>query len=238
MTAQARRPQRVLTDEEWKAAASTDLLRLHGALILGIVDPVPTPSPMSEAEGAWVREHVWAESLREIDRKYPQGFYRWSMCERGSCWNCLNDRCDLCVHRQRGGPSQCSNYDWVHDHRGRPVAQLILRPDGSPCTWQCRCPCDKVTPAAPASVTTKPPTRTPSQPARWATAALRNGVELMALAVLLPGPDDLAEVVDALLAAADGQEATSPGRAARWRQLAHGLGDALDRLPTPKEENP
>ncbi|WP_416976695.1 DUF6248 family natural product biosynthesis protein [Streptomyces sp. T028] len=144
-----RRPQRKLTDADWDAVNRTKLLNLHGALIMGIVDPVPNPSPMSEADGAWVREHVWPEHLHEIDRKYPFGFWRWAHCERGTCWNCLNRRCDICVHRQEGGPAVDRNEEWVHNHRGRVVARFILRPGGEPCVWWCRCPCPK-TGAAPA----------------------------------------------------------------------------------------
>lgn len=137
------RPQRKLTTAEWDAVHDTKLLNLHGALILGIVDPVPNPSPMPEEEGAWVREHVWTEAFHEIDRKYPFGFFRWSMCERGTCGNCLARRCDLCVHRQRGGPHVDDNTDWVHNRQGGIVARLILRPGDEPCVWWCRCPCPK-----------------------------------------------------------------------------------------------
>lgn len=51
--------------------------------------------------------------------------------------------------------------------------------------------------------------------------------------VHLPGPDDLAEIVDALLTAADHAETHAPDLAARRRQLADSIGDALDQLPTP-----
>ncbi|GHA01304.1 DUF6248 family natural product biosynthesis protein [Streptomyces echinoruber] len=154
MTAPIRRPQRKLTQADLEAVWDTKLLNLHGALILGLVDPVPNPSPMSEAEGAWVREHVWPEFLREVDRRYPFGFWRWSACERGTCWNCLSGRCDWCVHRQQGGPHVDDTTDWVHNQHGRAVARLIPRPGGEPCVWWCRCPCPKAgpfpTPPAPA----------------------------------------------------------------------------------------
>jgi hypothetical protein len=143
-----RRPQRTLTPEEHETVRGTALLNFQGGLIMGIIDPVPNPSPMSEDEGAWVREQVWPEFMTEIDRKYPFGFWRWSMCERGTCWNCLAKRCDLCVHRQEGGPHVDDNTDWVHDARGRGVAKLILRPDDAPCVWWCRCPCSKDGPLA------------------------------------------------------------------------------------------
>ncbi|MEU6965088.1 DUF6248 family natural product biosynthesis protein [Streptomyces chrestomyceticus] len=143
-----RRPQRTLTREEREIVRGTALLNLQGGLIMGIIDPVPNPSPMSEDEGAWVREQVWPEFMTEIDGKYPFGFWRWSMCERGTCWNCLAKRCDLCVHRQEGGPRVDDNTDWVYDARGRGVAKVIVRPDDAPCVWWCRCPCAKDGPAS------------------------------------------------------------------------------------------
>ncbi|MFJ2174367.1 hypothetical protein ACIOHE_15815 [Streptomyces sp. NPDC087851] len=54
----------------------------------------------------------------------------------------------------------------------------------------------------------------------------------MAALLRLPGgPDDAAELVEALLTAAD----TRPGTptSARWRRLADEIGDALDQLPSP-----
>ncbi|MCC9309925.1 DUF6248 family natural product biosynthesis protein [Kitasatospora sp. RB6PN24] len=144
----AGRPQRTLTLEEVALVRSMPLLTLQGALIMGIVDPVPSPSPMSESEGAWVRQHVWPERYQAIEAKYPHGFYRWTHCQRGSCWNCLNNRCDLCIHRQRGGPDVDDNIDWVEDTRGRAVAKFIVRPEGTSCVWWCRCPCAKTGPTA------------------------------------------------------------------------------------------
>ncbi|MEU9535893.1 DUF6248 family natural product biosynthesis protein [Streptomyces sp. NPDC048213] len=138
-----RRPQRTLTPEELEAVQDTALLNLQGGLIMGIIDPVPNPSPMREDEGAWVREQVWPEFMTSIDRKYPWGFWRWSNCERGTCWNCLSRRCDLCVHRQEGGPHVDDNTDWVYDVEGRGLAKVIVRSDDAPCVWWCRCPCAK-----------------------------------------------------------------------------------------------
>ncbi|MCP8712544.1 hypothetical protein [Streptomyces sp. AC04842] len=43
--------------------------------------------------------------------------------------------------------------------------------------------------------------------------------------------EDIAEVVDCLLLGAD--QTANPDIAERRRQLAHGIGDALDALPTP-----
>ncbi|MEU2391972.1 DUF6248 family natural product biosynthesis protein [Streptomyces sp. NPDC007369] len=150
-----RRPQRELSPEEREIVRGIPLLNFQGALIMGIVDPVPNASPMSEPEGAWVRERVWPAYLQEIERKYPFGFARWAMCERGTCWNCLANRCDLCVHRQEGGPHVDDNIDWVWSSRGRCVAKLVLRPGGEPCVWWCRCLCPKsgsTPPAAPVEV--------------------------------------------------------------------------------------
>jgi len=49
----------------------------------------------------------------------------------------------------------------------------------------------------------------------------------------LPGPDDLAEVVDSLLDAADACEGHAPHLAAKRRALAEVIGDALDLIPPP-----
>ncbi|MFF9892944.1 DUF6248 family natural product biosynthesis protein [Streptomyces albidoflavus] len=159
-----RRPQRTLTPQEHETVWGTALLNLQGGLITGIIDPVPNPSPMSEDEGAWVRERVWPAFMTEIDRKYPFGFWRWTNCERGTCWNCLANRCDLCVHRQKGSPSVDDNTDWVHDTRGLGVAKIIVRPDDALCVWWCRCPCAKDGPA-------------PDRPARRRRKAKRTAAE-------------------------------------------------------------
>ncbi|MEV7535432.1 DUF6248 family natural product biosynthesis protein [Streptomyces hydrogenans] len=142
-----RRPRRTLTPEERRTVQDVPLLNFQGALIIGLVDPVPNASPMPEAEGAWVREHAWAAHFSTVDSKYPWGFYRWATCERGVCWNCLANRCDLCVHRQKGGPNVDDNSDWVYGPTGQVVARLILRADDAPCVWWCRCPCAKNGPA-------------------------------------------------------------------------------------------
>ncbi|MGW3166953.1 hypothetical protein ACWC9Q_29665 [Streptomyces sp. NPDC001142] len=57
----------------------------------------------------------------------------------------------------------------------------------------------------------------------------------MAVLIRLAGADDLSEIVDALLTAADAREGHAPSLAARWRGLAHEVGDALDQLPTPTQ---
>ncbi|MEU6535552.1 hypothetical protein [Streptomyces sp. NPDC047000] len=57
----------------------------------------------------------------------------------------------------------------------------------------------------------------------------------MAALLRLPGgPDDAGALVEALLTAADTRETAAPALAARWRQLANDIGDALDQLPTPR----
>ncbi|MFJ3183892.1 DUF6248 family natural product biosynthesis protein [Streptomyces sp. NPDC086796] len=149
-----RRPQRILTPEEREQVQDMPLLNLQGAMIMGITDPVPNASPMSEDAGAWVREHAWPEHFRPTEDRYPFGFHRWSMCERGTCWNCLSGRHDICVHRQKGGPDVDGNREWVTNHQGRTVAEFIPRPNGEPCVWWCRCECPKDGPA-PARPTAK-----------------------------------------------------------------------------------
>ncbi|MEV5606985.1 hypothetical protein [Streptomyces sp. NPDC052225] len=58
----------------------------------------------------------------------------------------------------------------------------------------------------------------------------------MAALVRFPGgTDDLAEIVEALVAAADSREKNAPEQALRWRWLADDIGDALDQLPTPQQ---
>jgi hypothetical protein len=153
-----RRPQRRLTGPEHDVVAGVQTLYLHRMLHLGLVDPVPNPSPMSEDEGAWVREHVWPPFFHRIDDGYAWGFWRWSFCERGTCWNCLAGRCDGCLHRQKGCPDTCDNAEAVHGPRGRTVATFILRPGGEPCVWWCRCPCPKdgIPPARPERARAKP----------------------------------------------------------------------------------
>ncbi|MEU0199163.1 MULTISPECIES: hypothetical protein [unclassified Streptomyces] len=57
----------------------------------------------------------------------------------------------------------------------------------------------------------------------------------MAVLVRLPGPDDLAEIVEALVTAAEAKEAYAPELADRWRNLANDFGDGLDALPQPTQ---
>lgn len=56
----------------------------------------------------------------------------------------------------------------------------------------------------------------------------------MAVVLRLPGGTaDAAEIVEALIVAAATRETTAPALAARWRQIADQIGDALDQLPVP-----
>ncbi|MFZ3569454.1 hypothetical protein ACNYS0_21110 [Streptomyces sp. BH034] len=58
----------------------------------------------------------------------------------------------------------------------------------------------------------------------------------MAAVLRFPGgTDDVAELVEALLTAADVKETKAPELALRWRWLADDIGDALDQLPTPQQ---
>ncbi|MET9713649.1 DUF6248 family natural product biosynthesis protein [Nocardiopsis alba] len=135
------RPPRPLTPELLKSLRDTPRLTFHKSLILGIADPVPNPSPMSETDGEWVRHNVWPSWMRTIDDPYPCGFWRWTNCERGRCWNCIGNRCDLCIHRQQQGPDIDRSPDLIRAQDGRPIAPL-LRPDNNPeCVWMCRCEC-------------------------------------------------------------------------------------------------
>ncbi|MEU4170987.1 hypothetical protein AB0F46_29420 [Streptomyces sp. NPDC026665] len=57
----------------------------------------------------------------------------------------------------------------------------------------------------------------------------------MAVLLRLPGGTaDLSEIVEGLLTGADAKEADAPHLAARWRTLAHAIGDSLDLLPPPR----
>lgn len=49
------------------------------------------------------------------------------------------------------------------------------------------------------------------------------------------GTNEVAEIVEALLVAADAKEKQAPELALRWRWLADDLGDALDQLPTTQQ---
>ncbi|AEW94633.1 MULTISPECIES: hypothetical protein [Streptomycetaceae] len=55
------------------------------------------------------------------------------------------------------------------------------------------------------------------------------------IALYLPGIEGAAEVVDALLTAADAVQSGAPDLAARRRGLADAIGDALDALPQPRQ---
>ncbi|WP_445524764.1 hypothetical protein [Streptomyces cyslabdanicus] len=57
----------------------------------------------------------------------------------------------------------------------------------------------------------------------------------MAVSIRLQSTDDLAEIVEALLTAAEAKEEHAPELALRWRWLANDIGDALDTIPTPTQ---
>ncbi|MCL6734414.1 hypothetical protein [Streptomyces neyagawaensis] len=59
----------------------------------------------------------------------------------------------------------------------------------------------------------------------------------MALLVRLASTDDLSEIVEALLTAADTRDTHAPDQAQRWRTLANDFGDALDALPPSRQEH-
>ncbi|WP_435109763.1 DUF6248 family natural product biosynthesis protein [Nocardiopsis synnemataformans] len=167
----AARAQRILTEDEWAHVRRTPHLRLIGSLIMGIVDPVDLPSPldepMSEEDAAWVREHAWTPGLRAIERVYPWGFHRWCSCQRGTCWNCLNYRCDICVHRQLGGAQVDTGAGVITTGAGYVAGELLHHEKQAPCRWLCRCPCDKTSSADPAPEAAPPDSDPePRRPAR------------------------------------------------------------------------
>ncbi|MFI2033694.1 hypothetical protein ACH470_03180 [Streptomyces bottropensis] len=55
----------------------------------------------------------------------------------------------------------------------------------------------------------------------------------MAIVVRLTSADDVSEIIEGLLTAAEAKQTAAPHLATRWRNLAHNIGDALDTLPTP-----
>ncbi|MFE1329725.1 hypothetical protein [Streptomyces microflavus] len=56
----------------------------------------------------------------------------------------------------------------------------------------------------------------------------------MAALLRLPGgASEASEIVEALVVAAQARDTTAPKLAARWRQIADDIGDALDQLPAP-----
>lgn len=55
----------------------------------------------------------------------------------------------------------------------------------------------------------------------------------MAIVVRLTSADDVSEIVEGLLTAAEAKQTAAPDLATRWRDLAHDIGDALDTLPIP-----
>lgn len=57
----------------------------------------------------------------------------------------------------------------------------------------------------------------------------------MAAVLRLPGgAAEASEIVEALVVAAGARDTTAPNLAARWRQIADDIGDALDQLPAPR----
>ncbi|WP_199550149.1 DUF6248 family natural product biosynthesis protein [Streptomyces sp. N35] len=117
----------------------TSWLRHIGGAIMGILDPVPSPvpSPMSEQEGAWVREHAWTKGLRKIEAAYPHGFHRWCACERGTCVSCRGGHHEQCI--SGNGPRVEQDDGTITDRDGFVVAVLLHGPGKRPCRWQCRC---------------------------------------------------------------------------------------------------
>ncbi|MGW7365404.1 DUF6248 family natural product biosynthesis protein [Streptomyces sp. NPDC054841] len=117
----------------------TTWLRLVGASIMGILDPVPstTASPMTEEEGAWVRANAWTKGLRKIDDAYPRGFHRWCSCERDICHPCGSGHHAQCA--SANGPRVNKNSGTITDRGGFVVAVIQYGPGERPCRWICPC---------------------------------------------------------------------------------------------------
>ncbi|MEV6048698.1 DUF6248 family natural product biosynthesis protein [Streptomyces xanthochromogenes] len=117
----------------------TTRLRYIGASIMGILDPNPSPTPstMSDTEGAWVRAHAWTEELQRIEDAYPHGFHRWCSCERGTCTSCAAERHDQCI--SASGPRIDTDAGTVTDRRGFVVALIQYKAGERPCRWICPC---------------------------------------------------------------------------------------------------
>ncbi|AYG77907.1 hypothetical protein DWB77_00014 [Streptomyces hundungensis] len=126
----------------------TTRLRHLGAAIIGILDPVPSPTtpPMSETEGAWVRAHAWTQGLRRIEDAYPHGFHRWCSCERGTCTACASGHHDRCISAT--GPRTDTDAGTLTDHGGFVVAVIHYTPSQRPCRWVCPCTHQERTAAA------------------------------------------------------------------------------------------
>ncbi|MGW1411298.1 DUF6248 family natural product biosynthesis protein [Streptomyces sp. NPDC002403] len=117
----------------------TTLLRLIGASIMGILDPVPSsvPSPMTDDEAAWVRANAWTKGLRRIEDAYPRGFFRWCSCERGTCHPCATGHHTQCS--SANGPRPDEDAGTITDRSGFVVAMIQYGPAQHPCRWICPC---------------------------------------------------------------------------------------------------
>ncbi|MFF9410424.1 DUF6248 family natural product biosynthesis protein [Streptomyces anandii] len=170
----------------------TTWLRLIGASIMGILDPVPSSvtSPMTEAEGAWVRANAWTRGLRKIEDAYPHGFHRWCSCERGICHPCSSGHHAQCV--SASGPRLDDYAGTITDRGGFVVAVIHHGLGQQPCRWLCPCP-------HPADGTD--PVDTPAAPEKRPVRQRRGSSVSDDQLTLLPGLDaDLSEKT-----AADGE---------------------------------
>lgn len=138
-----------LTEPELRhAMTSVSYLRVHASMHMGLMDPQPAgPRPMGQDAAAWVRDHAWTQGLRDIEQAYPWGFHQWCACERGTCWNCFNGRCEWCLDRQRGGPLVDTVLATVTAQHGYVVALVVHTDDQVPCRHVCACPCPTTGPA-------------------------------------------------------------------------------------------
>ncbi|MFB9891537.1 DUF6248 family natural product biosynthesis protein [Planobispora takensis] len=133
--------------------------------------PTPTRAPvtspgaqvMTEAQAAWVREHVWTETMRRVQETHP-GFYTVCFCQRGPCAQCTGGDHERCrfpkplfsregmIASRTGAAPACFAQPYAHRTRdGAPqpttVAQVWLA--DRVCCWVCTCECRTTAPGSP-----------------------------------------------------------------------------------------
>ncbi|MFJ1839970.1 DUF6248 family natural product biosynthesis protein [Streptomyces sp. NPDC088175] len=149
----------------------TSLLRLMGASIMGILDPIPStvPSPVTEDEAAWIRANAWPKALRRIENAYPHGFFRWCSCERGTCHPCATGRHDQCDSAD--GPRADEDAGTITDRHGFVVAVVQHGPAQRPCRRVCPCTHPAVETAVTSARQERPPGRRTPPSSGWPAAA-------------------------------------------------------------------
>ena len=107
-----------------------------------------SPRQMTEAEAAWVREHVWTRAMRKVYAETP-AIHSMCPCEYGPCGRCSAGRHDRCPytdprHAQWAAARADVPAGWVT------YADCQVPTHGGTETWQvweagvthdARCPC-------------------------------------------------------------------------------------------------